>query len=358
MATVDYKTAGLILENAVKEAELCTDSVAEFFTSVINGSLVTYKYILTTALLAKATNEDVYMLSLQSGGNTPGHYDARSLCHKVIVPFEKLTMPGCLDNSNEPLVNKPARYTELSKENAVRRGKDKEILFGLVDTLPQISTSQQAYKYLKHVAALMIQRHQEYLKKFSIGDILLDVSEFSQLVLDYIYKITNHTMEGEVCPLVIAELEKLYLGAAYKVVPHKVNESGKSSKEVGDIDIYDENGVLVNAIEVKDKDFSEQDVVHAIDKFRAANLTSSLFVYGKCVNFDEDAVYHTLKKAGREGHYCCLISILNYAKMRVFELKTVTVRDFVDGLLKFSKVINAKDDTIETIKIISKEIFK
>ena len=136
-----------------------------------------------------------------------------------------------------------------------------------------------------------------------------------------------------------------------------MNESGSSSKEVGDIDIFDSEGTLVNAIEVKDKSFSEQDVVHAVTKFRMAHLNSSMFIYGKRVSFDEDAVYSTLKKIGREGHYCCLISILNYAKMRISDLKTVTVREFVDGLLKFSKAINAKDDTINTIKEIANLIF-
>lgn len=44
------------------------------------------------------------------------------------------------------------------------------------------------------------------MKKFSIGDTLLNVSEFSQLVLDYIYQITDHPMGGEVCALLVAEL--------------------------------------------------------------------------------------------------------------------------------------------------------
>lgn len=43
--------------------------------------------------------------------------------------------------------------------------------------------------------------------------------------------------------------------------------------------------------------------------------------------------------------------------MRIADLKVVTVRDFVDGLLKFSKLINAKDDTINIIKTISSQIF-
>lgn len=164
-------------------------------------------------------------------------------------------------------------------------------------------------------------------------------------------------MKGEICPLVVAELEQLYLGKNFKVVPHKVNESGSSPKEVGDIDIFDSEGTLVNAIEVKDKSFHVQDVVHAISKFRQANLSSSLFVYGKNVIFDEEKIYEALKAIGREGHYCCLISILNYAKLRISDLKNITIRDFIDGLLKFSKIINVKDDTIGVIKNIASRIF-
>lgn len=357
MATIDFRTAGLILERALAEANPANDDIGETIYSVLTGSLKTYRYILVNALLAKATNQAVDPLSLQKGDGKQGKFDARSLCHKVIVPFERLKLQGSLGDSNEPFLNKPARFVTLSTDNAVRAGRDRETLENVIRVLSSVTTSEIAYKYLKSAMAVLKQNHENYLKKFSIGDALIDVSEFSQLVLDYIYKITNHTMDGEICPLVVAELERLYLGKDYKVVPHKVNESGSSSKEVGDIDIFDSEGTLVNAIEVKDKNFSEQDVIHAISKFRQANLTSSLFIYGKNVSFDEDAVFQALKKIGREGHYCCLISILSYAKMRIADLKVVTIRDFVDGLFKFSKLINAKDDTINIIKTISSQIF-
>ncbi|MDE7463210.1 MAG: restriction endonuclease, SacI family [Muribaculaceae bacterium] len=357
MATIDVKTAALILDRALIEAAPINDEIASIITTVLNGTHKTYRYILVNALLAKATNQNVDALSLQKGDGKGGKYDARTLCHKVIVPFEKLKLTGCLGDSNEPFLNKPARFVSLSMNNAVRAGKDRETLENLINVLSHISTSEEAYKYLKSAMVVLKANHEDYLKKFAIGDTLIDVSEFSQLVLDYIYKITNYTMEGEVCPLIVAELEQLYLGKDFKVVPHKVNESGSSSKEVGDIDVFDSEGTLVNAIEVKDKTFSVQDVLHAISKFRQANLTSSLFVYGKNVTFDEDEVYNALKSIGREGHYCCLISILNYAKLRISDLKTVTMRDFVDGLLKFSQVINAKDDTVNTIKDIASQIF-
>ncbi len=357
MASIDFKTAYLVLEQALAEAETLDDNISQTIQTVLTGPHKTYRYILVNALLAKATNEKINALSLQKGDGKGGKFDARSLCHKVVVPFEKLQLPGCLGDSNEPFLNKPARFVSLSLTNAVRTRKDRETLENLITILSQISTSEQAYTYLKAAIVVLKKNHEAYLKKFSVGDILLDVSEFSQLVLDYIYKITDHTLEGEVCPLVVSVLEQLYLGSDYRVVPHKVNESSSSSKEVGDIDVFDSEGTLVNAIEVKDKTFSEQDIVHAVNKFRMAHINSSMFIYGKNVTFNEDAVYSTLKKIGREGHYCCLISILNYAKMRISDLKTISVREFVDGLLKFSKAINAKDDTINTIKEITNHIF-
>lgn len=357
MASVDIITASLILDRTFIEASSIEDETAKIIASILKGTHKTYRYILVNALLAKATNENIDILSLQKGDGKKGKYDARTLCHKVLVPFEKLKLPGCLGNSNEPFLNKPARFTSLSISNAVRTGKDKETLTNLIAVLSRIRSSESAYSYLKSAMMILKANHEEYLKKFSIGDALIDVSDFSQLVLDYIYKITNHTMEGEICPLVVAELERLYLGKDFKVIPHKVNESGSSSKEIGDIDIFDSEGTLVNAIEVKDKNFSEQDVIHATTKFRQAHLASSLFIYGKNVTFDENSVHQALKKIGREGHYCCLISILNYARLRISDLKSVTVRDFVAGLLNFSKIINANDNTINTIKLIANQIF-
>lgn len=357
MATVDIKTAALILDRAFLEAKRGEDNLSQAIIRILHGRHKTYRYILVNALLAKATNESIDALSLQKGDGRKGKYDARTLCHKVVVPFERLKLPGSIGDSNEPFLNKPARFVSLAITNAVRSGKDKETLKDVIYVLSQINTSSEAYKYLRSAMVTLKENHDEYMKKFSVADAVVEISEFSQLVLDYIYKITDYTLGGETCSLIVAELERLHLGTDYTVVPHKINESGASSKEVGDVDVFDAEGTLVSSIEVKDKDFSVQDVVHAISKFRAANLNNSLFVYGKNVEFDEKSVCAELRKIGREGHFCCLISILNYAKMRVSELKEVTVGNFIEGLLKFSKVINAKDDTISVIKEISRKLY-
>lgn len=357
MATVDLKTASLLLDRACLEAEMADDDIAVRISRILRGRHKTYRYILVNALLAKATNGDVNTLSLQKGDGKGGKYDARSLCHKVIVPFEKLKLPGALGGSNEPFLNKPARFVILSPDNAVRSGKDHETLMETVGVLSQIGDSRCAYKYLKTALAVMKDISRDYVARFSVGDALIDISEFAQLVLDYIHALSRHSCEGETCALIVAQLEQMYLGKDYRVVPHKVNESGASSKETGDIDVYDRDGNMVYSIEVKDKDFSAQDVVHAISKFRDAGLSTSLFVYGNKARYDKHEVHALLRKTGREGHYCCLISVDNYSKLRICDLKTLTVRQFVDGLLKLAKAINANDDTVETVKAIARQIF-
>lgn len=357
MASVDLKTAALILDKAFTKPKQPSGDRGLLIERILRGSHKTYRYILVTALLAKATNENINILSLQKGDGTDGRYDARTLCHKVIVPFETLKLPGCLGGSNEPFLNKPARFEMLSTNNAVRSGKDRQTLNDVIKALSGIGNSKNAFLYLRQALFVMCKISKEYVSKFSVADALIDVSEFSQLVLDYIYKITENCLDGETCPLVVAQLEQMYLGKDYKVRPHKVNESGASSKEVGDIDVFSSSGELQYSIEVKDKTFSEQDVSHAVNKFRAAGLTNSMFIYGRNASFEEDKVFQLLKSIGREGHYCCLISILHYAKLRISDLKTLTVRTFVDGLLQFAKVINANDDTIDIIKDIAGKIF-
>ena len=118
----------------------------EFIDYVIDNTHLTFKYILFTAVLAKATDSSINPLCLQKKSELPGAYDARTVCHKVVVPFEMETLEKALGGSNEPFLNKPARFPELDKNNAVRRGNDQELLDALCDNLPTIQTSEDAYE--------------------------------------------------------------------------------------------------------------------------------------------------------------------------------------------------------------------
>lgn len=355
---VDKDRALKTLLSAYKNRKQRRGATADKITNVLTGSHKTYRYILITALLAKATDERVDVFSLQAQDDSKGAYDARSLCHGVIVKFEREYLAYGLGGSNEPYLNKPARFTRISSTNAVRKGNDTIALNNLISALEQISNKSVAYDYLCHAVYVMELNHNEYEGKFRLNQGDIDSNEFVQNILDFISELVEKSFEGEICPIVVSAIESLYLGKNYKIIPHKVNESGASSKEVGDIDVYNINGEIEFSIEVKDKTFNKEDVEHAIRKFYEANVRRSFFIYGKrVVPINRIEINQLLGRFGRMGYYCCLINIFDYSKLRLSSIPDIELSSFVELLLYYAKVVNATNETVEWIKTLAKSLY-
>ena len=351
MKKIETEAASKILLTANSCCKKAEDETGELIEKVLRGTHKTYRYILVTALLAKSVNSEIDALSLQAGDDSEGAYDARSLCHKVIVPFEREYYPNGIGGSNEPFLNKPARFTRLSEDNAVRSGNDMETLKMVIKILYSIKTSKSAITYLSSALFNISQISKEEESKYTLPDLDILQENLPQTTLDYIIELTKQSFEGEICPLIVSALEYLYYDGENRIIPHKVNESGSSSKEVGDIDIFTSTEELLSSIEVKDKDFTKEDVEHAIHKFALSKVEKSLFIFGRKVNFNKSDVFSTAAELGKQGFYCTVVSIEDYAKMRIYSIKrNFSINEFVDLLLRFAKEINAKDDTIKWIK--------
>ena len=251
----------------------------ELIDYVIDNTHLTYKYVLLTALLSKATDEKINPLCLQKKSTLPGAYDARTICHKVIVPFEMEVLKKAMGGSNEPFLNKPARFPELSKTNAVRRGNDQNILNALCDNLPTIKTSQDAFDCLVYLLCKLIKLRDA--QKKSLNFYVRETSNTPALLWTYIIKALKESFEGEILTLMVAGTYHLIYkdrpGARVEV--HPVNQSGASGREVSDLDIYVDNE-LISSNELKDKNFSEPDVRHAADKVITAGGNHMLFIFG------------------------------------------------------------------------------
>lgn len=349
---IDKHMAEEVLRSAYDNRKLLKDITASKISDVLQGSHKTYRYVLITSLLAKSTDEDADVFSLQAQDDSIGAYDARSLCHKVIVPFERDILPNGLGGSNEPYLNKPARFPRIADTNAVRKGNDTIALHKLIQALNAISNSSQAKKYLCHAVAVMEENHKLYESQFQFEPLDTDVPDSIQNIMDYLSTLLDKSCEGEVCPIAIATVEQLFLGNLYKVVPHKVNECGASSKEIGDIDIYDSENEIFMSIEVKDKIFTKEDVEHAIIKFHSGRVKNSMFIYGKKVSLPSDStsLFQLLGRFGRMGYFCSIICVIDYLRIRLLSVPELSLSSFVNLMLQQAKVINATHETILWIK--------
>lgn len=258
---------------------------------VLSGkNCLTYRYILLTALTAKATNENIDILSLQAGDASDGAYDARSLCSRVVYKFQKEFLDDALDGSNEdPLVNNPGRHLRLSKENKSAGGDPKRALHLLCDNLPLITDSTGARECLDYFITeclLAAQAKREKAVAFSAAIVSADVfstRDFMDSLLDKnygglalllvahsIFSVTHPEREG------------------YKIVAHPVNQSGASSDQMSDLDIYNPDGSPCLAVELKDKPFTAAEVQKAAKAAYRCGAPSMLFIAGRASSLTDE----------------------------------------------------------------------
>ncbi|WP_457618080.1 restriction endonuclease, SacI family [Lutibacter sp.] len=346
---IEKTKAEKILLTAFRERCTRSDEISKAIKKILNGNLKTYKYVLVTALLAKATNNNIDPLSLQAGAPLKGAYDARSLCHQVLVPFERDFLQNALGGSNEPFLNKPARFTHLSTDNAVRKGKDKEILNLLIKILPKIKTSENAKDYLACALEFLNNRIKElqelHESEIKYSPTLVEIYEF-------VYRFLEISYEGESSAIVVGTLEKIFHSRQkreFKVIVHKVNQSGASSKEVGDIDIFKDKQFFY-AIEIKDKDFTVYDLEHAFKKIIESGGKKGQFIYGPNATFNERDIIQKLKIYESNGFMTLFMDIHSYTRYMLFKADVLNKQEFIDTLIQTAIEINAKEEVMKWIK--------
>ncbi|MFK7799000.1 MAG: restriction endonuclease, SacI family [Aureispira sp.] len=352
---IDKKKAEKVILSAFRQRCTQYDEISANIKLVLEAHHKTYKYILVNGILAKATNPKVNPLALQAGASLKGAFDARSLCHQVLVPFEQDFLHKALGGSNEPFLNKPARFTHLSKDNPVRKGKDKVILELLIKILSSIKTSKSAKAYL---ACALGYLGENIAKNKALNDSALQYNPTLIEVYEFIIKFLEQSHEGESAAIIVGTLEKMYhnqYSNRFKVIAHKVNQSGASSKEIGDIDIYKDNKFHY-AIEVKDKRFNSYDLKHAFDKILQAGGKKGKFVYGLNAAYSYKEIKASVMSFEQKGFFVLFNDIKAYSKTMLFKIELENKQVFVQTLIQTSDEINSKQNTKIWIQYLLQEL--
>ena len=342
--------------DALKCDSLPVCSHKEFIDYVIDNTHLTFKYILFTAILSKATDPRVNALCLQKGSTLPGAYDARTVCHKVIVPFEMEVLEKALGGSNEPFLNKPARFPEIDKNNAVRRGNDQQLLNSLCDNLPLIRTQEDAYQCLVYLLYKLIKLRdaKKSLTVFSIPD----SSNLPSKLITFIERALENSYEGEVLTLLVAGIYHLRFNRPTDLVEvHPVNESGASSKEISDLDIY-ANGLLISSNELKDKDYAETDVRHAADKVLTAGGTRMLFIEGPRATAQGNFIENIQHEYMTRNFLLRIIRYHLFFAVNIGALENCDCEEFVGFILQTAQDTKFKEEVIVYLYQLAQEIFR
>ena len=248
---------GSLNEGLAKEQIGLPPKIGQAISNVLDGSQKTYRYILFTGILAKATNPKCHARSLQLRWSEPGAYDARSFCAKVVCPFEIECLGQKLGGSSDPLVNKPGRFVSVELSNPTQGTAGAQTLRAVYDVLEHMQRHPSA---AKPALAYML-AHLRTMRRTPALAVTAAPVDATNVEVRGVLAFLNANCGGEASVSVVGSIFRVLFPAANLII-HHVNEAGASSHQYGDIDVAFPGG-RVYAVEVKDKPFDGNDVDHA-----------------------------------------------------------------------------------------------
>ena len=310
---------------------------------IIRGEQVTYKYILLTAALSKVTNPNIHYRALQKGSHLQGAYDARSVAHGVVVPFEK-SHGERLGGSNEPFLNRPARYPECDMSNRDRDRKAQQRLFDLLEFCQIRSQTEKTFPetFLRQVLKeIMIVPPMK--QDFHFLPVKVSLQKTVQIVNEYLVTSGSGERLVAICAAVFSSLSHVTQSPS-QVMAYPVNWSDKFAKTAGDIE-FRTGTEVTKAAESKDKPLTESDVRHCQMKAKQHNLTEYIILNGaEIVPTDRLGIERFLDTQTKEGINIYILKVPEDLRPYFVYLGEQGRKYFLDKVGEFLNDIRASRD--------------
>lgn len=274
-------------EGAAKDPLAARPDIIVLIRECLTSPAKTYHYVLPTQLLAKAVNPGLDCHSLQAAYDVPGAFDARTVAHEVLVPFDVRNF-NVLGGSPEPYVNNPLRVPAVTPEyrNQQKYKRDWDKLVLVLDEIQETTSAefiQAAFRQtLVEIYRLLagVQVTYPTPNRISLAKALEVVDEF----------ITSSSGGDRMETVSSAFFRTIgnEFGLFDEVKRAKVNAADMASGMVADIECW-HKGQIVFLVEVKDRALSLTQMDRKIEGARAHHIAELLFVVrsGKGIEQDE-----------------------------------------------------------------------
>lgn len=242
----------------------------------LKSAIKSYHYVLPTQILCKCVDPRLDCHSLQSAYSKPGAFDARSIAHQVIVPFDQENN-RVLGGSVEPYVNNPLRCPAvIPKYRDQQRNKAEwDNLINVLDIVEKtnspIFTERVFLQILFEIYKLLSDVHVVYPTPNRIS---------LKQTIDLILSFTANKSGGDRIEAVTAALFRavsIEFRLFDEIKRQKVNVSDASSGMTADIECWC-NGKITLLVEVKDRSLTMTQLDSKLDSARAKKISEILFL--------------------------------------------------------------------------------
>lgn len=242
----------------------------------LRSPALSYHYVLPTQLLAKAVDPSLNAYALQVGYGVTGAFDARTIAHNVIVPFDREN-ERVLGGSPEPYVNNPLRVPAVTAEHRSQQ-KNKADWDKLVTVLSAVENNADS-TFVRLVFDQVLFEIYHMLAGAAVvyptpNRISLDRT--NQLIQQYLAARSGGERAEAICTALFRTIGKRF-GIFDQVLREKVNTADQSAGMSADIECY-LDGKIVLLVEVKDRELTLIQLDDTLDAARAQTISEILFI--------------------------------------------------------------------------------
>ncbi len=243
----------------------------------INSSTKTYRYVLPTQIVSKLADPSLDSRCVQASRGGRGAFDARTIAHAVVVPFDQAN-ENVLGGSQEPYVNNPLRIPEISSDyrsaqrdphgwdqlclvfDAVEQKRKADFTLRvfrqvLTEIYKRLLTVRVVYPVPKRVSLRRtVEVIQEFLAEHSGGDRLLALSAALFTVIGKRFGLYSEVRRG------------------------RITAADQASGMLADLECVKKDGSIVLAVEVKDRQITISQLRAKIRSIREKQVSEIFFV--------------------------------------------------------------------------------
>ena len=281
----------------------------------VNSKTKSYRYVLPTQLLAKLANSSLDCRSVQVARGEPGSFDARTIAHRIVVPFDQAN-DSVLGGSPEPYVNNPLRVPEISARygKAQRNREDWDDLCTILDGVED--KEQREY-----TCALFRQVLTEIYRRFSAVSVLYPVPK--RVSLERTIKVMEDFLSersGGDRLLALTSALFLIIGKRFQLYAdvrrEAVTSADAATGMVADLECLSEKGEVVVAVEVKDRELTVSQIRSKIPDVRQKHVSEMFFIAERGVapcNHDDAA--ELVRHEFASGHNLYVMDLLSLGRV-------------------------------------------
>lgn len=242
----------------------------------LNSATVSYHYVLPTQLLAKCVDHSLDVHALQAGYDTAGAFDARTVAHDVIVPFDRANH-RVLGGSPEPYVNNPLRVPAVTSayRSSQKNKTDWDKLIAVLDAVEN-AVSEEFVRRTFDQVLYEIYRMLETVAVTYPTPNRVSLDQTNYLVQQYLSAKSGGDRMEAVCTALFQTIGRRF-GLFDDIRRERVNAPDSLSGQSADIECR-LHGEVVLLVEVKDRSLTLIQLDTTLDAARAAHISEILFI--------------------------------------------------------------------------------